>query len=102
MIGIYFSGTGNSKYALENFLREYNNHSVMFSVEDENLIGQIGYHDEIIFSYPVQYSAVPKYLSDFVHSNAEIWKGKGSMHGMLQMCEYVPQTGNYTAWKNCY
>ena len=76
MIGIYFSGTGNSRYALERFLREYNNNSVMFSVEDENLIEQISYHDEIIFSYPVQYSAVPKYLSDFVHSNSEMWKEK--------------------------
>ena len=37
MIGIYFSGTGNSKYALETFLREYNG-SVMFSIEDEGLI----------------------------------------------------------------
>ena len=72
MIGIYFSGTGNSRYALERFLREYNNNSVMFSVEDENLIEQISYHDEIIFSYPVQYSTVPKFLSDFVHSNSKI------------------------------
>ncbi len=76
MIGIYFSGTGNSKYALEVFLREYNNDSLMFSIEDKNLIEHINEHDEIIFSYPVQYSAVPKYLSDFIHSNSEIWKGK--------------------------
>ncbi len=75
MIGIYFSGTGNSKYALETFLREYNG-SVMFSIEDQGLIGQISYHDEIIFSYPVQYSTVPKILSDFVHSNSQMWKGK--------------------------
>ena len=33
MIGIYFSGTGNSKYALEVFLREYDNDLVMFSIE---------------------------------------------------------------------
>lgn len=71
MIGIYFSGTGNSKYALEAFLREYNS-SVMFSIEDEDLIEQISYHDEIIFSYPVQYSTIPKFLSDFVHSNSKI------------------------------
>ena len=51
MIGIYFSGTGNSKYVLEIFLKEYNNNSVMFSIEDENCIEQISYHDEIIFSY---------------------------------------------------
>ncbi len=76
MLGIYFSGTGNSKYALEVFLREYDSDSVMFSIEDKNLIEHINNHDEIVFSYPVQYSAVPKILSDFIHSNSGMWKGK--------------------------
>ncbi len=76
MIGIYFSGTGNSKYALEVFLREYANDSAMFSIEDKNLIEHINNHDEIVFSYPVQYSAVPKYLSDFIHNNSKTWKDK--------------------------
>jgi len=76
MLGIYFSGTGNSKYALEVFLREYDNNSVLFSVEDKSIIEHIGKHEEIVFSYPVQYSAVPKYLSDFIHNNSEMWKGK--------------------------
>lgn len=76
MIGIYFSGTGNSRYVLEVFLREYDNNSLMFSIEDRKLIDYINYHDEIVFSYPVQYSAVPKYLSDFIRNNSEMWKDK--------------------------
>uniref|UniRef100_UPI00405741FB EFR1 family ferrodoxin n=1 Tax=Acetatifactor sp. TaxID=1872090 RepID=UPI00405741FB len=76
MLGIYFSGTGNSKYALELFLREYDNNSVLFSIEDKNLIEHINYHDEIVFSYPVQYSAVPKILSDFIYNNCSMWQGK--------------------------
>ncbi len=76
MIGIYFSGTGNSRYALEVFLKEYDNSSLLFSIEDKNLIEHINNHDEIVFSYPVQYSAVPKYLTDFIHNNSEMWKGK--------------------------
>ena len=76
MIGIYFSGTGNSRYALEIFIREYDNNSVLFSIEDKNLIEQINRHDEIVFSYPVQYSAVPKILSDFIHNNSSVWQGK--------------------------
>ena len=76
MIGIHFSGTGNSKYALEVFLREVDNNSVLFSIEDKKLIDNINNHDEIVFSYPVQYSAVPKYLSDFIHNNSEMWRGK--------------------------
>lgn len=64
MIGIYFSGTGNSKYALEVFMREYDNDSVLFSIEDKNLLEQINYHDEIVFSYPVQY--IVRYLKSCV------------------------------------
>ena len=76
MLGIYFSRTGNSKYAVEVFLREYDNDLAMFSIEDKNLIEHINNHDEIVFGYPVQYSAVPKYLSDFIHNHSKIWKDK--------------------------
>ena len=76
MIGIYFSGTGNSKYALEVFMREYDNDSVLFSIEDKILLEQINYHNEIVLSYPVQYSAVPKILCDFIHKNSTVWQGK--------------------------
>lgn len=76
MLGIYFSGTGNSKYALEVFLREYGHDSVFYSIEDKRLPEHINLHDEIVFSYPVQYSAVPKILRDFIHNNASLWQGK--------------------------
>ena len=47
MLGIYFSGTGNSKYAIEVFLREYDNDLAMFSIEDKNLIEHINNHSKI-------------------------------------------------------
>ena len=76
MLGIYFSGTGNSKYALEVFLREYGHDFVFCSIEDKRLPEHINLHDEIVFSYPVQYSAVPKILRDFIQNNASLWQGK--------------------------
>lgn len=76
MVGIYFSGTGNSKYALEVFLREFQDDPVLFPIEDPKLTEQITHHSEIIFSYPVQYSAVPKFLSDFIHDHSDLWTGK--------------------------
>ena len=33
MIGIYFSGTGNSKYAAELFCKEYENEALTYSIE---------------------------------------------------------------------
>ncbi len=76
MLGIYFSGTGNSRYALEVFLREYNDSAEMFSIEDNRVIEQIEKHDEIIFSYPVQYSNIPLFLRQFVIMNQKRWKEK--------------------------
>lgn len=76
MIGIYFSGTGNSRYALEIFLQEYDAESKALSIEDENVMAEIKKQDEIVFSYPVQYSNIPKILRDFVTEHKERWRGK--------------------------
>lgn len=76
MIGIYFSGTGNSKYCIEKFLQEYDAAARAFSIEDDELSEQIDKHKDIVFSYPVQYSNIPKILKDFLAENKAVWKGK--------------------------
>jgi len=76
MIGIYFSGTGNSKYCIEKFLQLYDNTAIAFSMEDNELLNQIDKHKDIIFSYPVQYSNIPKILKDFLSNHKAMWKDK--------------------------
>ena len=76
MIGIYFSGTGNSRHALEVFMQEYDKNSEIFSIEDKAVIENVKQHELLIFSYPVQYSNIPKILRDFIVENQELWKGK--------------------------
>ena len=76
MLGIYFSGTGNSKYAAELFCKEYDVDSKALSIEDENVINEIKDNDFLVFSYPVQYSTAPKILRDFISDNSELWKNK--------------------------
>lgn len=76
MIGIYFSGTGNSKYCIEKFLQLYDNTAMAFSIEDNELLNQIDKHKDIIFSYPVQYSNIPKILKDFLSNHKSMWKDK--------------------------
>ena len=76
MVGIYFSGTGNSKYAVEVFLQNYDAGANAFSIEDDNVIEEVKAHEEIVFSYPVQYSTVPKILRDFVIKNKMLWSNK--------------------------
>ena len=76
MIGIYFSGTGNSKYALELFLDNYNKAARAFPLEDKNIIHYIKENKEIVFSYSVQFSSLPKMLKDFIDHHKHLWRGK--------------------------
>lgn len=76
MIGIYFSGTGNSKYCVEKFLEEYDTEALAFSIENNELLKQIDKHKDIVFGYPVQYSNIPKILKDFIVSHKAMWKDK--------------------------
>ena len=66
MTGIYFSGTGNSRYALEVFCKEYDRDAEIYSIEDEYVREAIMNDKMLVFSYPVQYSTVPKIVRDFI------------------------------------
>lgn len=76
MLGIYFSATGNSRYASEVFLKELDCTAPIVSIEDKTAAQQLQKHNDIVFSYPVQYSAVPKFVSDFIKKTAPLWHGK--------------------------
>ena len=76
MVGIYFSGTGNSRYAVEFFCNEYDETVKSFSIEDDNIVEAVRNEEMFVFAYPVQYSTVPKILRDFIIKNKELWKSK--------------------------
>lgn len=76
MFGIYFSGTGNSRYALEVFLGKLDKKAEICSIEDKNAVNYIKDNKEIVISYPVQYSNIPKILKDFVIKNRDLWQDR--------------------------
>ena len=76
MIGIYFSGTGNSKYAAELFCKEYENEALTYSIEDADALKAITESDLIVFAYPVQFSTVPKIMRDYITDHCELWMNK--------------------------
>lgn len=76
MLGIYFSGTGNSRYALEVFLSKYDETAKTLALEDERVGSYIESNEEIVFAYSVQYSNIPKMVQDFVEKNKNVWKDK--------------------------
>jgi len=76
MIGVYFSGTGNTKFCVNKFLKEYDHSENLFSIEDNRTLKEIENHNEIVIGYPVQYSNIPKILRDYIVDHQHIWKGK--------------------------
>lgn len=76
MIGIYFSGTGNTKYCLEKFIALYDKNIEIAPLEDKDTIEKATYHKDIIFAYPIYYSNLPKIVRDFICENSDVWKGK--------------------------
>lgn len=79
MICVYFSGTGNTKYCAERFLKALGETVTGYSIEDENVRQAVGNCERLIFAYPVYYSALPKIVFDFITQNAALWKGKRSL-----------------------
>lgn len=78
MVGIYFSGTGNTKYCLNKFLEYYseNKENKLYSIEDRNCIKEIIANKEITLAYPIYYSDLPIIVRNFIIDNKEIFKNK--------------------------
>lgn len=76
MTGIYFSGTGNTKYCIKRFLERLGANERTFPIEDAAAVGAIAEDNEIVFAYPVYYSNIPKIARDFIEDNKALWQGK--------------------------
>ncbi len=76
MIGVYFSGTGNTKHCIEYLLKLLDPSNPAFAIESKEAISAIKTSDEIVFAYPIYYSNLPKFVKDFIVNHADLWKGK--------------------------
>lgn len=76
MIGVVFSGTGNTKHCVERFLNGIEGGSEIYPIENPQAVAAVKGADEIVFAYPVYYSNLPKIVRDFITDNAELWRGK--------------------------
>lgn len=75
MIGLYFSGTGNSRFAAQVFLNTYDTSGKLIPIEEAFDVSRIT-DEEILLAYPIYYSSLPKILSDFIDQHASFWEGK--------------------------
>lgn len=76
MIGIYLSGTGNTRHCVEMFSSLLDPSVQCIPLEHKEIIQFIKKHNTIVLGYPTQFSNAPFMVRDFIRSNASLWKGK--------------------------
>lgn len=76
MLGIYLSGTGNTKYCMNLLVKGLESNAVIMSLDNPNLVKAIKENEVIFLGYPTQFSNSPYMVRDFIHKNATLWNGK--------------------------
>jgi ferredoxin/flavodoxin len=76
MIGLYFSGTGNTKYCVTEFVKCFDKENTAVPIEYPEVKKLVDGHDIIVFGYPVYFSNTPKIVTDFIESNPGLFSGK--------------------------
>lgn len=76
MIGIYLSGTGNTKHCIEKIVGLLDDSAKVLPLELPDVIDEIKSADKIVLGYPTQYSNAPYMVRDFIRQNFSIWKDK--------------------------
>lgn len=88
MVGIYFSGTGNTRYCVERFLACCGGEAEAVSIEDSRAVEAIRENGVIVFGYPVYFSNMPKIVRDFMeeHQKYFFWQKSisDSNYGVVQ------------------
>ena len=73
---IYLSGTGNTKFCIEKFVKLLDEKAPVIAIEDEAALPALKTYEYVVLGYPVQYSSVPKMVRDFIVCNSALWNGK--------------------------
>ncbi len=76
MVGIYLSGTGNTKHCITKLLNLLDSEARIIPIENKESVQAIKDSEEIYLAYPTQFSNMPYMVRDFINTNHEIWQGK--------------------------
>lgn len=66
MVGIYLSGTGNTKYCIEKLVSLIHSSAKAIPMESPEAISAIQQNEEIYIGYPTQFSNAPYMVRDFI------------------------------------
>lgn len=76
MTGLYFSGTGNTRYCAEQFLKGYGGECLLHAMEMPDACRALEGDGPILVAYPIYYSTLPKLVNDFLTDNGPAFQGR--------------------------
>ena len=76
LIGIYFSGTGNTRHCVTEFVKQFSGKNVVASIEEADVLSRLAQQEIVVFGYPVYFSNTPRIVKDFITGNEENFRGK--------------------------
>lgn len=76
MVGIYLSGTGNTKRCIERLVHLLDEQAQTVPIEDDRAVAAIKENEIIVLAYPVQLSNAPVMVRDFIKNHADLWQDK--------------------------
>lgn len=76
MLGVYLSGTGNTKHCIEKLTGLLDADAQTVPLEAPGVMEQIKNNDIILFGYPIQFSNAPCMVRDFIRKNDKVWEKK--------------------------
>lgn len=76
MMGIYLSGTGNTKHCVEKLVDLIDDTAKCVPLEYPQIVRILEKQETIILGYPTQFSNAPFMVRDFIKKNDSLWKGK--------------------------
>lgn len=76
MVGVYFSGTGNTRYCIEKFVHGLDPDAACIGIEHLSAVQAMAQSDFIVLAYPIYFSNLPKIMRDFLENNRGVFSGK--------------------------
>jgi len=76
MVGIYLSGTGNTKRCVERLVHCLDERAQVIPIEDIRAPQAVKENQTVILAYPVQFSNAPVMVRCFIRDLAGHWQGK--------------------------
>ena len=76
MMGIYLSGTGNTKHCVEKLVNLLDAAAECIPLEAPHVTETLEKQSTIILGYPTQFSNAPFMVRDFIRKNRCLWNGK--------------------------